>query len=104
MGGKDGHPFPVPLKTYDESIAVLRRSLEKAKLDGGLKLEGFRRLDRFVKVVEHEMEPAADFEGVLQHERGISPSLNGRTVFDHERPQVKRKPEQLSLWPPHSEE
>ena len=104
LGGKDGHPFPVPLKTYDESIAVLRRSLEKAKLDGGLKLEGFRRLDRFVKVVEHEMEPAADFEGVLQHERGISPSLNGRTVFDHERPQVKRKPEQLSLWPPHSEE
>ena len=25
LGGKDGHPFPVPLKTYDESIAVLRQ-------------------------------------------------------------------------------
>src|SRR6202040_872370 len=31
-GGKDGHPFPVPLKTYDETIKVLRRSLEAAKL------------------------------------------------------------------------
>jgi hypothetical protein len=27
-GGKDGHPFPVPLKTHDQSIAVLRRSLD----------------------------------------------------------------------------
>ncbi len=53
FGGKDGHPFPVPLKTYDESIGVLRDSLDTAKLDGGAKIEGFRRLDRFVKVVEH---------------------------------------------------
>ena len=30
-GGKDGHPFPVPLKTYDESIDVLRRSLDAAR-------------------------------------------------------------------------
>jgi hypothetical protein len=104
LGGKDGHPFPVPLKTYDESIAVLRRSLDKAKLDGGAKLEGFRRLDRFVKVVEHRMEPVADFERVLQHERAISPALNGRTVFDPKRSKVERKPEQLTLWPPHSQE
>jgi hypothetical protein len=102
LGGKDGHPFPVPLTTYDESIGVLRRSLDRAKLDGGLKLEGFRRLDRFVKVVEHEMEPAADFERVLRHERAISPSLDGRTVSDDKRPKVRRKPEQLSLWPPQS--
>jgi len=31
LGGKDGHPFPVPLETYDESIAILRRSLDAAK-------------------------------------------------------------------------
>jgi hypothetical protein len=103
LGGKDGHPFPVPLKTYDESIVVLRRSFEKAKLDGGLKLEGFRRLDRFVKVVEHEMEPAADFESVLRHERAISPSVDGRTVFDGNRPKGARKPEQLNLWAPSQE-
>src|SRR6201999_1505302 len=75
LGGKDGHPFPVPLKTYDESLGVLRRSLDKAKLDGGAKIVGFRRLDRFVKVVEDHLEPEADFNAVLQHERKISPSL-----------------------------
>jgi hypothetical protein len=98
LGGKDGHPFPVPLKTYDESIGVLRRSLDKARLDGSAKLEGFRRLDRFVQVVEHQMEPVADFDAVLQHERTISRALNGRTVLDDKRPQSKPKPQQMSLW------
>src|SRR6187397_2445545 len=31
-GGKDGHPFPVPLKVYDESISVLRCALDAARL------------------------------------------------------------------------
>src|SRR4029077_783396 len=43
-GGKDGHPFPVPLKVYDESIAVLRRSLDAAKVGRSEKLDGFSRL------------------------------------------------------------
>ena len=98
LGGKDGHPFPVPLKAYDESIGILRGSLEKAKLDGGAKLEGFRRLDRFVKVVEHQMEPTADFDAVLRHERAISPAQNGRTVFDDKGAKRKRRPLQMSLW------
>jgi uncharacterized protein len=89
LGGKDGHPFPVPLKTYDESIAVLQRGLDAAKLDGGQKLEGFRRLDRFVKVLEKRLQPEADFDAVIAHERRISPSLNGRTV---------KMDRQLSLW------
>src|SRR5579884_3461933 len=38
-GGKDGHPFPVPLKTYDESIAFLRTSLDKAKTGDTEKLD-----------------------------------------------------------------
>lgn len=81
-GGKDGHPFPVPLKTYDESLGFLRRSLDRAKLDDTAKLDGFKRLDRFVRVVEQQMEPVADFDAALDRERRISPSLGGRTVFD----------------------
>nr|WP_260739569.1 DUF763 domain-containing protein [Edaphobacter lichenicola] len=30
-GGKDGHPFPVPLKTYDESLAVAMVRVERAQ-------------------------------------------------------------------------
>ena len=61
-GGKDGHPFPVPLKTYDESLDFLRTSLDAAKLGDRDKLDGFRRLERFVRAVEARSEPAADFD------------------------------------------
>jgi uncharacterized protein len=81
-GGKDGHPFPVPLKTYDESLAVLRRSLESAHLGHTEKLEGFRRLDRLTRKVEEERNPKADFDAAIGHERAISSAIGGRTVFD----------------------
>ena len=79
-GGKDRHPFPVPLKTYDESINMLRRSLDAAKLGDRDKLEGFRRLERFVQAVESHYAPAADFDAVVAHELQISASLDGRSA------------------------
>jgi hypothetical protein len=82
LGGKDRHPFPVPLKTYDESIAVLRRGLDAARLDGAEKSEGMRRLHKFTLAVEKRMQPEADLEAVVAHEFAISPSLDGRSVFD----------------------
>ncbi len=98
-GGKDGHPFPVPLKTYDESLAVLRRSLDAARLGHTEKLEGFRRLDRLTRSVEVDREPLADFNAAMEQERTISPSLGGRTVFDD---RSSRKPSvstpQLNLF------
>jgi uncharacterized protein len=81
-GGKDGHPFPVPLKTYDESLAVLRRSLSAARLGHTEKVDGFKRLDRLTRTVERDRAPVADFDAKLAHERSISSSLGGRTVFD----------------------
>ncbi len=82
-GGKDGHPFPVPFKTYDESLAVLRRSLEAAHLGHTEKLQGFKRLDHLTRAVEDQRQPLADFDAALAHERRISASIDGRTVFDH---------------------
>ena len=82
LGGKDGRPFPVPLKTYDESIAVLRGALDAARIGDRDKLDGFARLDRFVRAVETRYEPRADFEATVAHERRISRSLGGRSVFD----------------------
>ena len=87
-GGKDGHPFPVPLKTYDESLAVLRRSLEAARLGHTEKLEGFRRLDKLTRSVEEEREPLADFDAAIAYERSISRSIGGRTVSD-DKPRTK---------------
>ena len=92
-GGKDGHPFPVPLKTYDESLTFLRNSLDRAKNGstgsdsdrvnfGKQKLEALRRLERFARSVETRLQPEVNFEAVIAHEHAISAALNGRTVFD----------------------
>src|SRR6185312_15618598 len=86
-GGKDGHPFPVPLKTYDQSISVLRRALDAAKVGHPEKLDGFKRLDRFVRKIERTVSPQADLEAVVAYEKKISPELGGRTVFDN-RPKI----------------
>jgi hypothetical protein len=97
-GGKDRHPFPVPLKTYDESLNVLRTALDASKVGDKEKLEGFRRLNRFVQTVEKRFEPEADFAAVIAHENAISPSLGGRSVFDDEPKQTFYTPRQRSLF------
>jgi hypothetical protein len=98
-GGKDGHPFLVPLKTYGESLGVLRRSLEAARLGHTEKLEGFRRLDRLTRKVEEECQPLADFDAAIMHERAISSSIGGRTVFDNKTPKKPSFPtSQLVLF------
>ena len=94
-GGKDGHPFPVPLKTYDESLNFLRSALDHAKPNGVRaesdsdrvqfgreKLDAMRRLNRFARTVEERLGPHADFDAIIAHEHSISPSLDGRTVMD----------------------
>jgi hypothetical protein len=96
LGGKDRHPFPVPLKTYDESISVLRASLDRARLGDPDKLDGFKRLDRFVRAVERRYAPEAGFEAAVAHEHAISPALGGRSVFD-DKPR-RRGPKQLPLF------
>jgi len=96
-GGKDGHPFPVPLKTYDASLAVLRDALDRARAGDGEKLEGMRRLERFVRAVEERREPHADFEAAVRHERAISHEIGGRTVLDDRR-KAQPKSRQLELF------
>jgi uncharacterized protein len=100
LGGKDGHPFPVPLKTYDDSLAVLRRALDAAKLGHTEKLDGIRQLDQLVRQVEKQCEPSADFERALSYERAISPSIGGRTVMDDRKKAavVRKRDRQLTLF------
>ncbi len=97
-GGKDGHPFPVPLKTYDESLAVLRRSLDAARVGNTEKLEGFRRLDRLTRAVETRLQPGAHFTAAVEREQALSPQWGGRTVWD-DRGRRRKSSKQLALFP-----
>ncbi|HYD54675.1 MAG TPA: DUF763 domain-containing protein [Gemmatimonadaceae bacterium] len=82
-GGKDGHPFPVPIRVYDETLRVLRRAVDGAKLGEDERLAAIRRLD----VQARSLEAAAagrgpSFEKFVAAERTASPSFGGRTVMD----------------------
>jgi hypothetical protein len=95
-GGKDGHPFPVPLRVYDETIAVLKRAVERAKLGEGERLAAIRRLDeraRDVDAVDSAVDAAngtaadgvptgADVARWVKAEWAAKAELGGRTVGD----------------------
>ena len=101
-GGKDGHPFPVPLRVYDESISVLRRALDTARLGQSEKMQGMARLDAFTRSIEQRRQPDADVEAAIAHEREMSPRLGGRTVFDDRSRTARRDKSQtgqLDLFP-----
>jgi hypothetical protein len=82
---------------YDETIDVLRRSLDAARLGHSDKLDGMKRLDRFTRAIEERRRPRADVGAAISHEREISPSLGGRTVFD-DRSRPRRPRGQLALF------
>ena len=79
-GGKDGHPFPVPLKIYDESIRILRDSIEKSKLGYKDKSDCIRRLHTVALNVEQNCSPEVDFDAALKFEREHSAEWDGKTV------------------------
>lgn len=81
-GGKDGHPFPVTCRIYDESIRILGDSIEKSKLGYDDKSECLRRLERTASWVEQNCQPEADFDEVLKHEHKHSKEWGGRTCKD----------------------
>lgn len=79
-GGKDGHPFPVPLKIYDESIRILRESIEKSKLGYKDKSECIKRLHTTALNFERNCSPEVDFDAAIQFEREHSKEWDGKTV------------------------
>lgn len=79
-GGKDGHPFPVPVDVYDETLRVMRAAVQRARLGQTETLEALRRLDREAR----RLEAVATGQGVaayIDRERRLSPHYGGRTVF-----------------------
>ncbi|MCG8572334.1 MAG: DUF763 domain-containing protein [Spirochaetes bacterium] len=86
-GGKDGHPFPVPLQVYDESIQVLRSALNKARLGNQDKMKCLQRLHILQKDIEKRFYPQANFSQVLDKEKKQSCQYGGRTVFGEAKPE-----------------
>ncbi|HEY8931034.1 MAG TPA: DUF763 domain-containing protein [Mucilaginibacter sp.] len=94
-GGKDGHPFPVPTKVYDETIGVLQTAIYKAKLGQSETNEAIRRLTTVAQRAEQDFTPNANFDKVIEEERNNSWRYNGRTVFGKAKPPVQQ---QLKLF------
>jgi hypothetical protein len=82
-GGKDRHPYAVPLKVYDETIGVLKSALAKAKLGRAEELSALRRLDNQARAVEG-LVSGPSTEAFIAQERQNSPLFGGRSVFGWE--------------------
>ena len=71
-GGKDGHPFPVPLRVYDETIRVLKSAVDRAKLGNADRLHAIQRLDREARTLERAASGPA-FDEYIRSQRAKSP-------------------------------
>ena len=94
-GGKDGHPFPVPTKVYDETIATLQNAVYKAKIGQSEKTEAIKRLSKIVENAEKDFTPNANFDKVIEEESANSYKYGGRTVMGWAKPPVEK---QLKLF------
>jgi uncharacterized protein len=88
-GGKDRHPYPVPIKVYDETIRVLKSAVQKAKLGNSEMLAALKRLDDEARRLESSAE-GTSLESHIARERAASPSFGGRSVFGWEHPIMEK--------------
>ena len=70
-GGKDRHPYPVPLKVYDRTIEVMKAAVRKAKLGQSEELAAIRRLDDEARRLEAEAR-GPSVEALFAEERARS--------------------------------
>ncbi|MGJ4946051.1 DUF763 domain-containing protein [Bradyrhizobium sp. HKCCYLS1011] len=92
-GGKDRHPYPVPIKVYDETIRVLKSAVGNAKLGRDETLGALKRLDDQARRLERSAT-GPRLDAFIATERAASPDLDGRSVFGWERDLVGNLPKQ----------
>lgn len=80
-GGKDGHPFPVPLEVYDQTIRVLKSAVTKARLGSHEELAALERLDAQARRLE-TIATGPSFAAFVSEERARSAAYGGRSVLD----------------------
>lgn len=85
-GGKNGHPFPVPTRVYDETIGILQNAVHKAKLGNTEKNEAIKKLHEIAARAEDDFIPNSNFDALIQKERDQSWKYGGKTVFGKAKP------------------
>ncbi|MEO1516771.1 MAG: DUF763 domain-containing protein [Bacteroidota bacterium] len=104
-GGKDGHPFPVPTKVYDETIHTLRHAVSRAKIGHSDKQRAIKSLHNTARRLEKDFVPNDKFDDLIEEEWAQSNLLGGRTTFDgrdqrslYEKRRRKPRQQQLNLF------
>lgn len=97
-GGKDGHPFPVPTKTYDDVIDHLKNAVAKAKIGNSEKQKALRKLHQIAIRAEKDFTPTDNLQAVIEKEITESWRYGGKTVFCDAKPPKKTKGVQLRLF------
>ena len=89
-GGKDGHPFPVPTKVYDETINTLKTAVDMAKLGHSEKSHAIKALTQIAQQAEESFLPQDNFDALIEKERNDSWKFGGKTVLGDAQPREKR--------------
>ncbi len=97
-GGKDGHPFPVPTKTYDEVITTLQKAVHKAKIGQTEKADALKKLHALAARAEKDFTPIDNLQQVIEKEISESWKYGGKTVFGDAKPPRRSKGVQLRLF------
>jgi hypothetical protein len=82
-GGKDRHPYPVPTKVYDQTIAVLKAAVNQAKLGNDERLAALKRLDAQARALER-VATGPSLPAHIAEEFARSHDYGGRSVFGWE--------------------
>lgn len=98
-GGKDGYPFPVPLKVYDQTIEIFQTSIKSCDWSMSEKNVAIRNLHQLCVKAESAFRPDSDLSSAIQRERMESRAYGGRTVVDSGPvPKLSQIGAQLSLF------
>lgn len=85
-GGKRGTPFPIPTTVYNETIAMLKTSVEKSKIGETDKASAIKKLSVLAQKAEQNFIPNQNLEELIQKEKNDAWKYGGRTTKGIEKP------------------
>ena len=97
-GGKDGHPFPVPTKTYDEVISTMQKLVQQSKIGITDKKEALKKLHEIAVRAEKDFIATDKLHDVIEKEINESWQYGGKTVFANAKPPGRSRGVQLKLF------